>query len=100
MAFRWPACTGPPTVSWPTWRARAASARRTRRRNSEPLRQLMRKRGSRRSRRRRAAERLALGAVLAWAVGFAAARAEGLRPFTVAGDAIQDSLTGAPGDPA
>jgi L-cysteine S-thiosulfotransferase len=60
----------------------------------------MRKRGSRRLRRRCSAERLALAAVLAWAVGFAAARAEGLRPFTVAGDAIPDSLTGAPGDPA
>jgi sulfur-oxidizing protein SoxX len=32
--------------------------------------------------------------------GRAAAGAEGLRPFVVVGDAIPDSLTGAPGDPA
>src|SRR5689334_7888676 len=60
----------------------------------------MRKLGFRRSRRRCSADRLVGAAVLAWAVGLGAALAEGVRPFTVVGDAIPDSLTGAPGDPA
>ena len=61
----------------------------------------MRKLGSRRSRRTCSAKRLVGAAALVWAaLALGAARAEALRPFTVVGDAIPESLTDAPGDPA
>jgi sulfur-oxidizing protein SoxX len=67
----------------------------------------MPKHGSRRSRPRpsaepRAGSRPAAGLVLATLLLSGAAGAEegGLRPFTVVGDAIPGSLTGAAGDPA
>jgi L-cysteine S-thiosulfotransferase len=59
----------------------------------------MQKLGSRRSRRRCSADALAGVATLAWAVALGSGQAEALRPFTVVGDAIPASLTGAPGDP-
>ena len=61
----------------------------------------MRKPGSRRSRRRCSAD-LLVGATLAWAAAtpLGLAQAQALRPFTVVGDAIPESLTGAPGDQA
>jgi L-cysteine S-thiosulfotransferase len=59
----------------------------------------MQKLGSRRSRRRYSADVLAGTATLVWAVALEAGQAETLRPFTVVGDAIPASLTGAPGDP-
>jgi sulfur-oxidizing protein SoxX len=40
----------------------------------------------------------AAAAILIWCVGAAGAE-DGLRPYSVVGDAIPDSLTGAPGDP-
>jgi L-cysteine S-thiosulfotransferase len=59
----------------------------------------MQKLGSRRSRLRCSADVLAGTATLVWAVALGVGQAETLRPFTVVGDAIPASLTGAPGDP-
>src|SRR5215211_3058943 len=81
------------------WKAQAASAQRMRHWSFELLRPPMQKLGSRRSWRRCSADVLAGTATLAWAVALGAGQAETLRPFTVVGDAIPASLTGAPGDP-
>src|SRR5437667_7812386 len=62
-------------------------------------RRSMRKLGSGRSPARSGVRTALAATMIAGAVGAAWAQ-EGLRPYRIAGDAIPDSLTGAPGDPA
>src|SRR3954447_6153834 len=82
----------------------AAPARSTPRGTSAPRKPRPRWRGSRRLRRTPLASR-GLRRFGAWLVAAAAAlpcssHAQGLQPYTVSGDAIPASLTGAPGDAA
>src|ERR1700716_2203380 len=94
-----------PTGSWSRFRARRAPVRWTPRSRCGNKKRNSRMAGSRPSPVKCSAERFRLGALaglIAVAVsagGLGYVRAEALRPYTIVGDAIPDSLTGSSGNP-